>query len=274
MENLGNVGNYVGQITSMAIQYAPTLLMAILTLIIGLWIIGQITNLVGKLMVNRGIDINVRPFFTSIVNVGLKIMLMLTVAEMFGIKTTSFIAIFGALAFAVGMALQGSLGHFASGVLLLIFKPYKVGDLISVQGQTGEVESIQVFNTVLKTLDNKRIIIPNGVATSGVITNISGQGKIRVDMQFNTAASENIDKVRNAVRQVAASCPYILKDEPVDVLVNGHEIGITKYDVRPWCKSEHYWDVYYFMQENIKRSFESNGIKSPTPAMNVQVTNN
>jgi small conductance mechanosensitive channel len=269
-----NVGNYVGQITAMAIEFAPKLLMAIITLIIGLWIIGKLTELVGKLMATRGIDATVRPFFTSLVNVGLKLMLMLSVAEMFGIKTTAFVAIFGAMAFAIGMAMQGSLAHFASGVMLLIFKPYKVGDLVNLQGQTGEVESVQVFNTVLKTLDNKRIIIPNAVATSGVITNISGQGKIRVDMQFNTASSENIDKVRNAVRQVAASCPYILKDEPMDVLVNGHEIGITKYDVRPWCKSENYWDVYYFMQENVKRAFESNGVKSPMPAMNVQVTNN
>jgi small conductance mechanosensitive channel len=140
-----------------------------------------------------------------------------------------------------------------------------------VAGFTGVVESIQVFNTVLKTVDNKRIIVPNGSVTSGAITNISGQGTIRVDMIFAVAGDEDIDRVRSSVQRTAAGCAQILKDPAIDVLVNGHEVGITKFDVRPWCASEHYWDVYYYMQENVKKQFVADGIRGPKPAMDVAV---
>ena len=170
--------NYLSQFTNAAIQYAPTVALALLTWLVGSWIINWLLRLLTDVMTKRNLDSSVRPFLVSIVEVGLKVMLLLTVAGMFGVQTTSFIAIFAALAFAIGTALSGSLAHFASGVLVLIFKPYKVGDLVTVAGQTGTVTAIQVFNTVLLTLDNKKIIVPNGAVTSGVITNISGQGQI------------------------------------------------------------------------------------------------
>jgi len=133
------------------------------------------------------------------------------------------------------------------------------------------VESIQVFNTVLKTVDNKRIIVPNGAVTTGAITNISGQGTIRVDMIFAVAGNEDIDRVRSSVQRAAAGCEFILQDPAIDVLVNGHEVGIMKFDVRPWCASSHYWDVYYYMQENVKKQFVLDGIRAPKPAMDVAV---
>ena len=153
------------ELSSMITSYAPQVIGAILTLIIGFWIIGRITSVIKRAMEKRGFDPTIRPFLASLIDVGLKVLLLLSVASMFGIETTSFVALFGALAFAIGMALQGSLGHFASGVLLfLIFKPYKVGDLVDVGGgNVGTVKEIQVFNTVLVTLDNKHIIVPNGV---------------------------------------------------------------------------------------------------------------
>jgi small conductance mechanosensitive channel len=230
-------------------------------------------KLLTTVMTRRHVDATVIPFLRSIIEVVLKIVLVISVAGMFGIETTSFVALIGGAGLAIGLALQGSLGHFASGVMLLIFRPYRVGDLISVAGFTGEVTEIQVFNTVLTTLDNKRIIIPNGAVTSGPITNISGQGTIRVDMQFNVAGSEDIDKVRRVVQEVADASPLILKDPATDILINCQEIGITKFDVRPWCLSANYWDVYYYMQENIKRQFVAQGVEAPTPAMNVMVTN-
>jgi small conductance mechanosensitive channel len=153
--------------------------------------------------------------------------------------------------------------------LLLTFRPYKVGDLVTIAGFTGEVESIQVFNTILKTLDNKRIIVPNGAVTSGPITNISGQGTIRVDMIFAVAGDEDIDRVRASVQRVVDSCPQVHKSPAADILVNSQEVGIMKFDVRPWCDSAHYWDVYYFMQENIKKQFGKDGIRAPKPAMDV-----
>jgi small conductance mechanosensitive channel len=262
---------YADQFATMALSYAPKILLALLTLIIGLKVINWVSDLLKKVLRNRHVDESIVPFLSSIVGVLLKVILLVSVAGMFGIETTSFVALIGGAGLAVGLALQGSLAHFASGVLILIFKPYKVGDLISAAGFTGEVEEIQVFTTILKTLDNKRIIIPNGSITAGAITNISGQGEIRVDMQYNVSSKENIDKVKKIVKEVSNSCPLILKNKETDVLVNSLETGITKFDVRPWCKSEHYWDVYYFMQENIKRQFDAQGVIAPMPAMDVNL---
>lgn len=264
---------YIDQFTGMAITYAPKVLLAILTLIIGFWIANKVAVLVSSILRRRKADETVIPFLSSIVGVLFKAVVLISVAGIFGIQTTSFVALLASAGLAVGLALQGSLGHFASGVLLLTFRPYKVGDLVTLAGFTGEVESIQVFNTVLKTLDNKRIIIPNGTVTSAPMTNISGQGTIRVDMQYRVSEAESIDKVKKVVKQVSDTCPLILKDPAIDILVNSLEVGITKFDVRPWCKSEHYWDVYYFMQENIKRQFTEHSIMAPLPALEVKMDN-
>lgn len=263
--------NYYNQLSSMAVAYLPKVALALLTLVVGFWIANAISRLAGKALSRNKVEVTIIPFLTSIISVLLKVMVLISVAGMFGVETTSFVALIGAGGLAVGLALQGSLAHFASGVLLLTFRPYKVGDLISVAGFTGEVESIQVFNTVLKTLDNKRIVVPNGSITSGPITNISGQGTIRVDMIFSVAGDEDINKVRASVQRVVDSNPQILKTPAADILVNSHEVGIMKFDVRPWCDSAHYWDVYYFMQENVKNQFVKDGIRAPKPAMDVAV---
>jgi small conductance mechanosensitive channel len=257
----------------MALAFLPKALLALVTLTVGFWVIGRVTSYLSTLLRKGEIEGTVSNFLSSLVSVGLKIMLLLSVAGMFGIETTSFIAIFTALVFAVGTALSGSLGHFASGVLLLVFRPYKVGDLVTLAGQTGTVEEIQIFNTLLRTPDNKRVMIPNGTVTSGIITNISGQGEIRVDMTYGIAASQDIDKARAVIQQVANACPTCLKNPSVDIFVNELQVGITQLAVRPWCKSEHYWDTYFYFQENIKKAFDAHGVAAPKPAMNVTVTN-
>lgn len=264
---------YTEQFITLGINFAPKIILAALTLIIGLWIINKIVQFVGTVLRAKHVEETVIPFLKSLVDVLLKVVLLISIAGIFGIQTTSFVAIIGAAGLAIGLALQGSLSHFASGVMLLIFKPYKIGDLVTISGFTGEVEEVQVFNTVLRTLDNKKIIVPNGSVTSGPITNISGQGKIRVDMQFAVSSAESIDKVKQVVQQVSNTCPFVLKESTTDILVNSLEIGIIKFDVRPWCKSEHYWDTYYFMQENIKRQFDSHGILAPMPAMSINMSN-
>ncbi len=265
---------HLDKIYSMAIEYAPKVIGALLTLIIGFWIIGWVTRLVKRAMEKRGIDETIRPFLASLISVGLKVLLLLSVAGMFGVETTSFVAIFGALAFAIGMALQGSLGHFASGVLLLVFKPYKVGDLVELNGQTGVVEAIQVFNTILMTPDNKKVIIPNGVVTSNVIINISGQGIIRVDMTYGIGYSDDIDKARSIIQKVADSCPQVLHDKPVDIFVSELADSSVNFAVRPWANSEHYWDVFFYMHENIKKEFDSNGVSIPFPQMDMHMQAN
>lgn len=265
--------NYLSTWLEMAVGYAPKVLQAIITLIIGFWIANRLSGMVSKILGKRKVDPTVIPFLVSIVSVLFKVLVLISVAGIFGIETTSFVAILASAGLAVGLALQGSLGHFASGVLILTFRPYKTGDLVTIGGFTGEVEQIQVFNTVLRTPDNKRIIVPNGVVTSGPVTNISGQGTIRVDMQFSVSSSESIDKVREVIREVSSASRFVLTEPATDILVHGQETGVIKFDVRPWCKSEHYWDTYYEMQENIKRQFEIKGVKPPKPAMDLAVTN-
>ena len=253
-------------------EYGLKVLGAILTLIIGFWLAGVITRIARKMMIKREVDESVVPFLSSLISVAIKVMVLLSAAAMFGIETTSFVAIFGALAFAVGMALQGSLGHFASGILLLTFKPYKVGDLVEIGGgKTGVVEEIQIFNTVLSTLDNKRVIVPNGVVTNNVITNISGQGIIGVELTFGISYNDDIDKAKEIILMVGKQCEYIL-DEPAQGVVVA-ELGDNSVNLatRPFVKSEHYWDTYFYMQENVKKAFDRENISIPFPQMDVHI---
>lgn len=251
---------YLAPLLQMAIAYLPKVFMALLTLVIGFWAIGWGTRLINAALLKRDFEPTVQRFLSSLMSVALKVMLLLSVAGMFGIQTTSFIAIFSALAFSVGSALSGSLGHFASGVMLLIFRPYKVGDLVTLAGQTGDVEEIQMFNTVLRTQDNKRIIIPNSLVTGNIICNISGQGDIRVDMDYDIGNGADMTKVRAAIQEVADNCPTLLKTKPVDIYVNGAATGGIKILARPWCKSEDYWDTFFFFQEGVRAAFAKYGI--------------
>jgi len=183
------------------VAWAPRLVGAILVLLIGLWIIGMIMKAIQRGMERSGLDKDVIPFLTSLISVILKVMLVLSVAGMVGIETTSFVALIGMAGLAIGMALQGTLGHFAAGVMVLIFKPYRVGDLVDLQGQLGHVDEIQVFNTVLTSLDNKKIIVPNGIATSGIMTNLSTNEYLRVDLNAAMPYEEDFDKVRGIIME-------------------------------------------------------------------------
>ncbi len=270
-----NYIDYIETVIQMAIAYAPKVVGAILTLFIGFWLIKMISRTFKNLMVRNNIDATITPFLSSLVSVGLKIMLLLAVASMFGVETTSFVAILGALTFAVGMALQGSLGHFASGILLLVFKPYKVGDLVTIGGsETGTVEELQIFNTVLKTLDNKRIMVPNSVVTSNVITNISGQETIGVELTFGIGYSDDIDKARAIILKVGEQCEWVLDTPKQGVVVA--ELGDSSVNLatRPFCRSEHYWDTFFYMQEHVKKAFDKENIGIPYPTMDINVVAN
>lgn len=262
------------KLSELITTYAPRVAGAIITLILGFIIINWITGKVRGGMEKRNLDPTITPFIASLVSIGLKIMLLLSVAGMFGIETTSFVAIFGALAFAIGMALQGSLGHFASGILILFFKPYRVGDFIVAQGYSGTVQEIQIFNTILTTLDSRIIIIPNGQITSGPIENLTAPGERKVPMTFGIGYPDDIDKAREVIQKVANECPYILHDKPVDILVSELGDSSVNFAVRPWCKTEHFWDVHFYMHEHIKKQFDAHGIGIPFPQMDVHVHNN
>ena len=260
--------NYLETLTG----WATTLVSALAVLIIGFWIANRLAAFVGKRLKKSGLDDTIRPFIMSLVSTGLKILVVLAAIGMFGVETASFIAILGAMAFAVGMALQGTLGHFASGVMLLFFRPYKVGDLVTIGGgETGTVEELAIFNTVLATLDNKRVMVPNGVVTSNIITNISGQGVIGVELTYGIGYNDSIDAAREAILAVGKACPWILDDPAQGVVVASHGDSSVNLATRPFCKSEHYWDTFFYMQENVKKEFDKRGISIPFPQTDVHL---
>ena len=261
-------------LTTAVLLYLPKVIGAIITLIVGFWIINRIGSFFRKTLERSNIDVSLSKFLSSLVSIGLKVMLLLAVAGMFGVATTSFIAVFSAVAFAIGMALQGNLGHLASGVMLMIFKPFKVGDLVNLNGNVGTVESINAFNTALATLDNKRIFLPNGTVTSNAIINISGQETIGVDMTIGIGYRDDIDKARKVIQSVSDACPHLLKDKKTLIEVSELADSSVNFIVRPWCKSEHYWDVWFYMNENIKKSFDREGVGIPFPQLDVHMISN
>ncbi|MCT4664281.1 MAG: mechanosensitive ion channel [Flavobacteriales bacterium] len=262
------------KITSMLVEYAPKALGAILTIIIGFWISSLIAKLVGKVLEKRKAEPSLIPFLKSLTAITIKVLVLLSAAAMFGLETTSFVAVLGAVGFAVGMALQGNLSHLASGILILIFKPYREGDFIVAQGYSGTVKRIEIFNTVLTTLDNRIIIIPNGNVTGGPIENLTANDIRKVPMTFGIGYTDDIDKARQVIQKVCDSCPEILKDKPVDILVTELADSSVNFSVRPWTKTEDYWTVYAFMHEAIKKEFDKENIGIPFPQMDVHVHNN
>ena len=270
-----NIEEITQQITDMVINYAPKFAIAIIILIIGMWVIKRLMNWVEPTINKSTKDETLSQFLASILSALLKVMLLLSVASMFGIDATSFIAVFGALMVGIGMALNGSIGHVASGVMLMIFKPFKVGDLVKIGGgqTTGTIESINAFNTVLATLDNKRIIIANSNVTGNDITNISGQGTVGVELTFSIAYNADIDKAKSVIKSVGDACPYILDNPEQGVVVAN--LGSSSVDIatRPFCKSEHYWETMFYMKEEVKKQFDLNQINIPFPNMEIHMMN-
>ncbi len=263
---------YIQQGIDMAVQYFPKVLLAILTLWIGFWVVKKIVKLSERLMGRSDLDESLKKFLGSLIGILLKVLVVLSVASMFGVNTTSFVAILSALMVGVGMALNGTIGHFASGVMLMIFKPFKVGDLVDIGGgNLGAVDAINAFNTTLKTLDNKRIIIGNSNVTGNTITNISGQGTVGVELTFGIAYDASIDKAREIILKVGKACPHILDNPAQGVVVAELADNSVNLATRPFCKSEHYWDTLFYMQENVKKELDKANIGIPFPQMDVHM---
>lgn len=263
--------DHIDKVIDKIIQFAPDVVSALLVLIIGLWVIKRIAYLANKGFERRELDVSLRTFLKSLISIGLKIILIVTVAGMLGIGTASFVTILGAAGLAVGLALQGSLSNFAGGVLILIFKPYKVGDTIEAQGQTGEVKEIQIFNTILLTGEHKTVILPNGALSNGTIVNNSRHGNVRVEIPVAVSAENDIQKVKTIIAEVLSNNPLILKRPEPLMVVGKIADGAVNIFVRPYCHPDNGAAVISEVNEALKATFEKNKIK---PAVQTRFIHN
>jgi small conductance mechanosensitive channel len=266
-----NIDVYITKAVELVITYAPKVILAIITLIVGLWLIGLITKVTRKSMEKTNTDKTLIPFMTNLVSWLLKVLLFISVASMVGVATTSFIAVLGAAGLAIGLALQGSLGNFAGGVLILTFKPYVIGDLIESQGHLGVVKELRIFNTILLTPSNKRVIIPNGAVSNGAIVNYSAEGILRVDLVIGIAYESDIPKAKEVLYKVMADHELVLKDPASQVAVSELADSSVNLVVRPWCTVADYWQVHFDITEAAKAGLEASGISIPFPQRDVHL---
>lgn len=265
------------QITEYSLEfikdYGPKLIGAIIVLIIGLLVVKLLSKEFNKLMIKSNLDDSLRPFFISLVATLLKVMLAISIMGMLGIEMTSFIAILASAGLAVGLALSGTLQNFAGGVMILIFKPFKVGDFIEAQGHSGTVKEIQIFVTILNSPDNVTTIIPNGGLSNNSVVNFSTRSTRRVDWTVGVAYGESIDKVRKVIRKLIDDDSRILDDPASFIKVAELGESSVNFTVRAWVKASDYWDVFFDMNEKIYTTFNEEGISIPFPQMDVHVNN-
>ncbi|MEO9965782.1 MAG: mechanosensitive ion channel domain-containing protein [Reichenbachiella sp.] len=259
------------QILNLIFSYGPKLVGAIIILIIGFWVVKALSGGFRRLLEAREIDASLKPFLVSLVSMLLKVILVISVLTTMGVEMTSLIAILGAAGLAVGMALSGTLQNFAGGVMILIFRPFKVGDFIDAQGYNGTVHAIQIFNTILKTPDNKTIIIPNGGLSTGSMTNFSSEPKRRVDWTFGIAYGDDVDNAKAVIKMLADADTRIHKDPEVFIAVSALADSSVNIVVRAWANAEDYWGVFFDMNENIYKTFAKKGISIPFPQMDVHM---
>ncbi|MGD9343843.1 MAG: mechanosensitive ion channel, partial [Desulfuromonadales bacterium] len=266
-EQLNRSGEYIDTLINLFVVWGPKLVGAILALIIGLYLANMIAGAVGKQMENKELDPSLQPFLKSLIGTLLKVLVVVSVLGMVGIQMTSFIAILGAAGLAVGMALSGTLQNFAGGVMILIFKPFKVGDYIEAQGYAGTVNSIQIFNTILKTPDNKTIIIPNGGLSTSSMVNYSTEPTRRVDWTFGIAYGDDVDLAKKTLSDLLGANDKVLTDPPVFIEVGALADSSVNFTVRAWVNAADYWSLFFYMQENVYKKFAEVGLNIPFPQM-------
>jgi len=270
-EQISVAQNYINKVVDLGFDYGPKLIGAIIVLIVGLWVIKLATKMAGKSLQKAKLDQSLVSFMMSLTNVLLKILLFITVMGMVGIQMTSFIAILGAAGLAVGMALSGTLQNFAGGVIVLVFKPFKVGDFIEAQGFSGTVKEISIFTTHLNTVDKKLIVIPNGPLSTASLTNFSAEPLRRVDWKFAVAYRDNLEDFKKAINDFIAQDNRILK-EPA-CFMGLSELGDSSVSlvVRAWVKNSDYWVVHFEMNEKVYKLLKENKLSVPAPQMVVQL---
>lgn len=263
--------NIVEKIWELLTIYGLKLVAAIAVLIVGRWIAKGLTGFTEKMLNKRQVDPTIVSFVANLTYIALLVFVVLAALGQLGIQTTSFIAVIGAAGLAIGLALQGSLSNFAAGFLMIIFRPFKVGDFIEGAGVSGTVEKIQIFTTQLKTPDNKTIIIPNAKLSGDNIVNFSVKGTRRVDFVFGIGYDDDIDKARKIITDVIENDARVLKDPPPIIAVMELADSSVNFVVRPWVKVPDYWDLWFDVTETVKKRFDAEGISIPFPQRDVHV---
>lgn len=251
--------------------YGTKIVGAIFILILGRVMIGFIIRALKRLMERGGTDKTLAKFLLTLTKAGLLVFIIIAAIGTLGVQTASFVAVIGAAGLAVGFALQGSLANFASGVMLIVFRPFKVGDYVEAGGSAGAVEEVHIFNTILKSPDNRKIIIPNSHVTGGSITNYSAKETRRVDMVFGIGYDDDIKKAKETLEEIVNADPRVLKDPAPTIALSELGDSSVNFVVRPWVKTADYWAVYFDMHEKVKLTFDQKSISIPFPQRDVHL---
>jgi len=275
MENVTNfeLQGLWQKVVDLATTYGIKLILAVVVLVLGLIIIKSLTKGLIKIMKRANVSDSLIPFLRSLASIGLKLLLFISVLGMVGVEMTSFIAVLGAAGLAVGLALQGTLQNFAGGVIILLFKPYKVGDYIDTNGYAGTVKEIQIFTTIMNTPDNKTIIIPNSPIATGSLVNYSAQTSRRVDFTFGIGYEDDIEKAKKILMSMLEKHDKIKGDPAPFVRVVELADSSVNFAVRAWVEAADYWDVYFDITEQVKKDFDNEGISIPYPQSDVHIYN-
>jgi len=273
MENISidSVGEYANYFLDKILSYLPSIISALVILILGLWVIKLIIGRLRKIMEKREVDPGVRGFSLSILGVVLNILLFIVIITKLGVETTSFAAILAAAALAIGLALQGSLSNFAGGVLIIVLKPYRVGDFIKAQGESGTVTDISIFYTILTTTNNQRVIIPNGQLSNNKVTNYSYEPTRRNNMTVGISYDSDIKKSREVLLNIVNSDERVLKDPAPVVLVGGLGDNSVDLSLRFWANQADYWGLHFDTIEKLKTELEDAGVSFPFPQRDVHL---
>lgn len=264
-----NASELIDQAIALVMTYTPKLVLAIITLVVGLWMINRFIGVLDEKIGAK--DPTLNTFLCGLISAIMKVMLLISVASMIGIATTSFIAVIGAAGLAIGLALQGSLANFAGGVLILIFKPFKVGDTIEAQGFLGAVAEIQILYTIVNTFDNRRIVIPNGSLSNATLVNVSIYDKRRCDMIFGIHYDDDIDKAKAILQRLFDEDERSLKDPEPRICVGSLGDNSVNLMFRAWVATDNLWPYYWDMHEKVKKAFDKAGITIPYPQRDVHV---
>ena len=253
------------------VEFGINLITALLIFFVGRWIISIVVKALRNLMRKSSVDATLERFICNLVRIALLVVVIIAAIGQLGVQTTSLLAVMGAAGLAVGLALQGSLSNFAAGVLIVLFRPYKVGDYVEAAGVSGTIEEVQILTTVMKTPDNKRIIVPNSQIMGSIITNYSANDTRRVDMTFGVGYGDDLDLVHKELRALVDADDRILKDPEVTIKVHTLADSSVNFVVRPWVKTADYWGVYFDLTENVKKRFDEVGISIPFPQQDVHL---